>query len=212
MGEYNRARQNLEKLGLRPDEITSALDCSRFLITMALRGDRIGVEEAASFLRDFYQRTGLEINLNNRNIVPFDSGLEYIFDSVARGEIVGVTGKPGVGKTTLLTYLPQHCLVIDEFWTQEEGYSAKARALKKVAHNGQAAVVLACQLESDLITRRVHLVNPIHRNHNLQTRRRNLTDRLRTEYFEAFDINDTLLYETERVHADKSIDTSRIRY
>lgn len=213
--EYTVARRNLEQLGIEQDKISGALSNSRFLVVAAIHGDDSGVADALNELNKFYACTGLKDLIDSVDLaVPLDEGIKNIRGHLLDGHIVGMTGKPASGKSTILSYLlpTPNILLIDEFWANEDGYRAKVKSLKDWTETFNGALVTACQVDSQFTTYRVHIVNPISRHHNLATRNRGITDELRAFYFEAFEANDNLLYETERVKADFIINSGRIKY
>lgn len=214
--EYSRAFENLRAFGISETQADDALDLSRNLIRYSLMRVPSEVERYGSLLKNFLRLSGIEGYLNNSDpTVTLDHAIGHIFTQDP-GSVVGITGKPAAGKTTLCKHLSgDRIVIVDEFWQTgtEQEYQEKQDHVKVLSEQGKVVVVGACQLTSPQVTSRIHLVSPPDiRKHNLETRLRGLTDQLRVKFFEAYEANDDLIYGLEQIHADIIADATRIRY
>lgn len=214
--EYVAAAANLIKYGIDPDRADEAMIWSRRLIRASILEEHTKITEAGEELRSFLESTGIADYLADReSVVSLDEALGEI-SNLGSGHIVGLTGKPASGKSTLCSYVAgDKVIIIDEFWETVEGnlYDQKVKSALAARADGKLVITAACQIISPIVDTKMHLVCPPEvRQHNLATRSLNLSDKLRAEFFEAYEANDNLLYGLERVNADFVVDTTRIRY
>jgi len=173
----------------------------------------VGITSLEGELREFCTQRGLAEKLYARPTLSFDEGAERI--KAQQGPIIiGITGKPACGKSTLLNYLShqENTLVLDEFWPLETDYAAMKRRAEEALTQESKVIVASSQL-AKFVQERYHLMSsPKRRKANLKSRSRTITDQLRHTYFKAFDLMDLILYESEAVNAQFLIDSSRIKY
>jgi len=212
--EYDAARANLRRVGLVKGEIDSALKYSKAIIRAAIQGDEKGVIDLNQQLKGICTESGLVERLYSKPTLTFDEGAERIV-STPSPILIGITGKPACGKSTLLKYFGtrEDIVVIDEFWPLERDYDQKKEQAEKALTTGNKVIVASCIINHQGVRERYHLINSSERRkENLLTRSRTITDQLRSTYFDAFELIDLVLFESEAVNAQFLIDSSRIKY
>jgi hypothetical protein len=213
--EYEAAASNLVQLGVQPGDIELAVDFSRRIVQSALASDSDDVDECASLLANIFNNYGLDAYFSDLDgALSMGEAVDYIDSIAVPGKVIGLSGKPGSGKSTLLTFLEgSDYSFVDEFWNAEEGFEERLYEAQIARDQGEVVIVAASQLESDIVDLRLHLSTSSEaRFHNLSRRNRDLADQVRVEYFDAFELVDNLLYESERVKAIEIVDASTLRY
>jgi len=206
--QYERLMENLTYLGVSESEANDAINASRDILHASVINRETPKQEA--YLSKFLGKHGLLLNPDMG--MTIDEGLEKLA-LVPEGGVIGLTGKPASGKSTILNQVHEMFYIIDEFWTDLGHYKEKVERMKRASGEGKRVLVAACQLDPDLIPHRFHLVSPRSaRLHNLETRGRGFSDGVRSFNYDRMDLHDALLYDSEFVRAEGIINTTTIRY
>lgn len=103
---------------------------------------------------------------SEKSAVSFREGIKYVEDYIEQnpGQILGVTGMPCVGKSFFIKSFREHeeVEIIDEFWNPEclvpGNYSDKVEKAHATTSNGKVVIVLAPQLDRELVKETIHIV------------------------------------------------------
>lgn len=186
MNNYMRSLLNLQKMGVTMRQAQGATNIAA------------GYMRALHYAPQYLTEIGKELE----GTASFIG--EYNPNNILVGEpqVVGITGMPGTGKTTLLSMLRDDGEeVLDEFWSQDRDYEQKKDILQRLVRNDKKVYIAACQIDYP-VDLRIHMVcDPMQRLENLQQRRRDDTDLLRIKHFDSFNMYDHVVFESERVHA-----------
>ncbi len=187
MRVYDRARQNLNMMGLNYAQSIG--------VTNIASGYMIAMNQSRQYLDDVA-----------KDLLPVSNyvlGYKPKIEPVKDAQLIAITGMPGTGKTTLLEQLRDHkdVVVFDEFWCQGDDYDQQRKKLYDYLKGDKQVYVAACQVHHD-VDYRIHLTcSAQQRKLNLQKRDRDISDRLRVQYFDSFNVYDICMFDSERVHA-----------
>ncbi len=179
--------------------VESVAEIATQLIMAGRGGDLTRVAQCGRVLKGIYKGDYLEYLLKGmgERAVSYDEAIKGLKQDVARGKIIGVTGKPGVGKTTFLQHLGENIETIDEFWPDGSNgtYKERLKRLEDLRNRGKGGVVAACQVDRSLIDKMYHIwTDPNMRIIHLALRDGSSDDRRRTHCFDAYDALDDYLY------------------
>lgn len=145
-------------------------------------------------------------------------GIEYAEKMLEQGRVVGLSGAPAVGKSTVLQQLEARGhFCIDEYWEEGSGNGASfddKRAELSALRKGNGVLVAAALLEQGEVDVLLHCTaGSSHRRGNLERRAAlgSQTDVLRLRSYELSRLTDFFQYDVQRINAQRIIDTSAIR-
>ena len=200
---------NLIKLGLNPGEVSTVLGLADEVTDLAL-GDSPDLYLTYQTLRDVLEGLNFFERLAERAKSPisYDEAKALVRKSAEDGKVIGITGKPAVGKTTLLNNLCSGDYIrIDECWPTSRDYKMALEILERYRLHQVGAIIAGCQLDPGLTDVRLHLNASLDsRFRHLFQRRRDVWDELRLEHYEEMDLVDTVYYGPEIVNADLVLD------
>ena len=201
----NRTYRNLEVFGMNLEDARYVIANIRSFFVAVLAGDDEGVEDFNNYFKHVLQVSGIREFLDNYSpLMSYDAALAEMAHTLSGGTPLGITGKPGAGKSELLTCLNKQAdvVILDEFWRYSKDYADLEQRAVQAVEQGQSLIVAAGQLNSSLPLKRFHLsVSPERRFMRLASRSLDLSDRLRVTYFDAFESHDDLVFGLERINA-----------
>jgi hypothetical protein len=211
-----RAYENLCLLGVSPDDASYIVSNANSLLVAAVREDDEGVRDIGNYLERAIVQTGIgDVLYNPDPLLTCRQAFSAVYREVSRGRVVGITGKPGSGKSSFLRDLSLEggIAIFDEFWNAIEGYDEKRDELDSLAECRLPIAVAACHVDRGAVDICFHIeADPKKRAANLLKRDDGPSDRLRARYFSAFERHDDILFGLEKIHAEYIFDSGSLSF
>jgi|GEM_PF-2758297 hypothetical protein len=212
----DRAYNNLCLLGTNIEDARYIISNTNALLLAAIKEDDEGVQEIEHYLSRAIRHTGIdEVLYDNGSSLTCEQAFEAAYKEMSQGKVIGVTGKPGSGKSSFLKSISRTggAATFDEFWTTIEGYEEKIDLFERLTKINFPIAIAACHLDRRFVDLCFHIqANPEKRVTNLKERDGNLSDRLRAKYFSAFELHDDILFGLEKMHAEYAFDSGDLSY
>lgn len=184
------------------------------------------IQESTEFLHYICEKYVVPaLNKHKKSVLTVQNICNWIDEAYKqKGQVIGLTGQPGTGKTTLLKILePKKFFQVDEFWNQrvdhriniQQNYFSGHDTITKRKNSKQSSLVAAAFIESNIVDKKIHLQTATEtRYHNLKNRcaGNQTQDYVRLNNWNFYKVFDTIQYEIQKINSDIIVDTSYLRY